>query len=177
MRYVSILRGINVGGRRKILMKDLKFMYEKIGLKNVLTYIQSGNIAFDSSLSTEKLQNLIEQEIKDTFGFDVPVVLRSHNELLEITAHNPFLNKGLETDRFMVIFLKDIPEKYNVSKALEYDFSPDKFEIIDKHVYAFVASDFHKSKITISFFESKLKIKATARNWKTTLKLLEMTKG
>ena len=111
-RYISILRGINVGGKRKVLMKDLKSLYEKLGLSKVETYIQSGNVIFESDqkLSNANLELKIQQALAETYGFDVPVIVRTAEEWAESVVNNPFWKeKDADIDRLHLTFLKDLP--------------------------------------------------------------------
>ena len=176
-KYISILRGINVGGNRKILMKDLKVLFEKMGLSKVETYIQSGNVVFESDqkLSTADLEVKIQQAITETFGFDVPVIVRTADEWAKSIGNNPF---GKENDadinRLHLTCLKDVPSAELLEKIKMFQFLPDRYEIIGKDVFIFCASGYGTSKLTNPFFESKLKVKATTRNWKTVMKLNEM---
>ncbi|WP_424493293.1 DUF1697 domain-containing protein [Salinimicrobium sp. GXAS 041] len=176
-KYVAILRGINVGGKRKILMKDLKLLFEKLGFNEVQTYIQSGNVIFcgNEIISEVTISEEIEQAILEKFGFEVPVIIRTSDEFEKIYSENPFLP---ETDisRLHVTFLGDVPEDENEEKLKNLDFSPDSFRLIGKNIFIDCAGKYHKTKLSNQFFESKLKVKATTRNWKTVLKLLEMTK-
>src|ERR1035437_4521436 len=111
-KYISILRGINVGGNRKILMADLKSLFEKLEFSNIQTYIQSGNVIFnsDQKRSNADLEQEIQQAIADTFGFDVPVIIRSAEEMTDSIANNPFWKvKDIDIDRLHLTFLKELP--------------------------------------------------------------------
>jgi len=176
-KYIALLRGINVGGRRKILMADLRAHFEKLGFSNVITYIQSGNVIFETKKKEDpkKLGQKIADMIDDKYGFDVPVVIRSVQELENAIKINPLM-EGAEIKQLYLTFLSDTPSAENLEKANSYDFDPDKFEIIDNHVFMFIGGKSHESKLGIKFFESKLKVKATNRNWKTVNKLLELSK-
>jgi uncharacterized protein (DUF1697 family) len=177
MRYITILRGINVGGTRKILMKDLKSLFERLGFSKVETYIQSGNVIFESDqkLSDADLEKNIQQSISETFGFDVPVIVRTDEEITESIANNPFWKeKDLNIDRLHLTFLKDLPVPEKLEKISSLAFPPDKFEIIGKDVFVFCSAGYSDSKMTNQFFESKLGVQATTRNWKTVMKLHEM---
>ena len=177
VKYISILRGINVGGNRKILMKDLKVHFEKHGFVNVETYIQSGNVIFESDqkLSNADLEKNIQQLIATTFGFDVPVIVRTAEEWTETVASNPFWKeKDADIDRLHLTFLKDWPVPEKLDKISSLAFPPDKFEIIGKNVFVYCSAGYSDSKLTNQFFESKLGVQATTRNWKTVLKLHEM---
>ena len=90
-KHIAILRGINVGGRRKIKMADLKALLAKLNFENVITYIQSGNIVFESSLTDRtQLETSIAQSIHDNYGFDVPVIVRTVAEIQQIYSSHPF---------------------------------------------------------------------------------------
>ena len=176
-KYISILRGINVGGKRKILMSDLKKLYSDLGFSNIITYIQSGNVIFDTNSidNIVDLESKIEQSITSTFGFDVPVIVRTVPELQRSIAANPFLKKqDVEVERLCLTFLKDLPASEKQDSLTKIDFHPDKFEIIDKDVFIFCHGKYSQSKLTNNLIENKLKVGATTRNWKTVCKLFEL---
>jgi len=177
-KYVSILRGINVGGNRKILMADLKNLFEKLELSNMQTYIQSGNVIFesDSKSSNAVLELKIQQAIAESFGFDVPVIVRTAKELTESIANNPFWKeKEPDIDRLHLTFLKELPSKEKLDKLKTLTFNPDRFDIIGKDVFIFCSAGYSDSKLTNQFFESKLGTTTITRNWKTVIKLLELS--
>jgi uncharacterized protein (DUF1697 family) len=173
---IGILRGINVGGKRKILMADLKSLCEKLGLNNVATYIQSGNLIFASGKQNSELESILEKGIKETFGFDVPVIVRSSKELDASIKNNPFYDENADINSLHLTFLKEKPTKENQEKALAFNCEPDKFKIEDKYVYILCQGKYHKTKLTNNFFEKKLNTGATTRNWKTVLKLSDLGK-
>lgn len=175
--YISILRGINVGGHRKILMAELRKMYEQLGFIQVKSYIQSGNVVFksDQKMSSLELELLLENSIKETFGHEVPVLIRTSEEWIKAIETNPFFNEETDTDRLFITFLSQIPSSAFKEELSSMDFSPDKLEIIDKCVYLYCERKYHETKMTHSLIERKLKVKATARNWKTIMKLKEMS--
>ncbi len=176
MRYISILRGINVGGRRKILMADLRLLYKELGFLNITTYIQSGNVAFDFSKTQNqaKLSEKIKQAIDKVYGFDVPVIIRTAEEIEQAIAINPFLKRATDTEGLFLAFLEEEPSKENLEKLESIEFPNDEFEVIGKNVFIFCSGRFSDSKLTNNFFESKLKVAATTRNWKTVKKLCEI---
>lgn len=177
-KYIAILRGINVGGKRKILMKDLKLLFERMEFTEITTYIQSGNVIFHSNDERNKaeLEDQLQQSILTTFGFEVPVILRTAEDLNEAISENPFYQEDNEIERLHLTFLKDIPSPENLLKTEQYDHSPDKFVLVDNHAFVYCSGKYHESKLTNKFFESKLKTSATTRNWKTVLKLSELAK-
>lgn len=172
--FLSILRGINVSGQKQIKMADLKNLYEELGLKNVKTYIQSGNVVFESKTAA-KLSQKIEQKIKDHYSFDVPVIIRTKEELQKAIEHNPFLKqKNIEVDKLHITFLSEQPSKENIKATEAFDYSPDQFHISEKEVYIHCPNGYGNTKINNTFFEKKLKVGATTRNWKTSNELLKM---
>jgi uncharacterized protein (DUF1697 family) len=176
--FISILRGINVSGQKKILMADLKVLYENLKFKDVRTYIQSGNVIFKSKepLSDIEFEKKIEDQIFKKYDFHVPVIIRSEDEIRKIIAANPFLKeKNIDPKKLHVTFLSNIPDKENVESIEKMDFSPDKFMISGKEVYLYVPNGYGETKISNTFFEKKLKVKATTRNWNTVNKLSELS--
>ncbi len=171
---IAILRGINVGGKRKILMTDLKLLCETLGWKNVKTYIQSGNLIFTSKVENSKLENMLEKAITEKYGFDVPVIIRNADELKTTIDKNPFYKNNTDISHLYLTFLKQKVMKENISQIQTYNFEPDKFEIRNQDVFIYCEGKYHQSKLTNNFFEKKLKVGATTRNWKTVLKLQEL---
>jgi uncharacterized protein (DUF1697 family) len=178
-RRIAILRGINVGGRRKILMADLKKLLNDLGFESVQTYIQSGNVIFEAKdkESNHALASQIEKAISNIFGYDVPVIVRNADQMNKSIQNNPFLKSDqVDIDRLHLTFLKEIPRNDNLVKINTYDFQPDKFEVIGDDVFLYCAGKSSDSKLTNAFFENKLKVTATTRNWKTVLALSELIK-
>ena len=177
-KYVSILRGINVGGNRKILMADLKSLFNKLGFSSVQTYIQSGNVIFDfdQKRSNADMEQKMQHAIAEIFGFDVPVIVRTAEEMKVSIANNPFWKeKDANIDRLHLTFLKELPSKEKLDKLKTLTFSPDRFEIIGKDAFIFCSAGYSDSKLTNQFLENKLGTSATTRNWKTVMKLHELT--
>lgn len=171
--YISILRGINVSGQKKMLMADLTKLYEDLSFRDIVTYIQSGNVIFktDKKIINMKLAKLIEDKIFVTYDFQVPVIIRTFKELQHIVAVNPFIKEDI--DSLYVTFLSNSPNAVNLEKFDNLNFLPDKFEIIDKEIFLSVSA-YGNTKLCNNFFENKLKVTATTRNWKTVIKLLEL---
>ncbi|WP_397447756.1 DUF1697 domain-containing protein [Polaribacter sp. R77954] len=176
-RKIGILRGINVGGKRKILMADLKSMCEELGLKKVTTYIQSGNLVFNSDKPNSELENNLEKAITEKYGFDVPIIVRTQKELENSINNNTFFEKDVDIKQLHLTFLKEKPSKENIEKALTFNYKSDKFKIDNKDAFIFCAGKYHESKLTNNFFEKQLKVGATTRNWKTVMKLSELSKN
>jgi len=178
MKYISLLRGINVSGQKKIKMPDLKLLYESLGFDKVATYIQSGNIIFDTQhKNISKIKSLIEQAIKKKYHFHVPTEIRTKKDITNIIKNNPFSPVDLEKDgtKVLVTFLSVKPSKDNSLNLLNYVKPPEKLIIKDKTVYLHCPNGYGKSKLTNNFIENKLKVEATTRNWKSVLKLDELS--
>lgn len=175
--YISILRGINVSGHRKIEMAGLKALYEKLQFNDVVTYIQSGNVIFKAAekSSNINLSKKIEKAIFEQYKFEVPVIIRTQFELEEIISANPYLQQSdIDLEKLHVTFLSKAPAEEAIRKIESADFSPDKFIMKDKEIYLYVPEGYGNTKLSNNFFENKLKVTATTRNWKTVNKLAEL---
>ena len=178
MKYISVLRGINVSGHKKIKMADLKEIYQSLGFESVSTYIQSGNVIFQSS-STDKgdLKKIIEKEIKRKYDFHVPVTILTEQELKEIVDSCPYEEAKMEENgtRILVTFLQSDPPSESQEALKEYVKSPEKLTIQGSEVYLYCPNGYGKSKLSNTFLENKLGISATTRNWKSVKKLCELS--
>jgi uncharacterized protein (DUF1697 family) len=174
--YISVLRGINVSGHRIIKMDALKQSYAELGFTNIHTYIQSGNVVFQLKKSgTLKIESMIKNKILDVYGFDVPVIVKEFMDLNNVIKNNPFLDiKNVDLSMLHVTFLSAIPEKSVFNKLKEVDYSPDKFIIVDDIVYLYFPGGYGNTKLNNNFFENKLKVIATNRNWKTVNELYKI---
>lgn len=163
MTSVALLRGINLGKKNKVDMQSLKALFEQMAYKNVRTYIQTGNVLFDGT--SYNIQQ-IEIHLRDTYGFDIPVVVRTKQELLEIQQH-PIFSK----EQVYVFFLeKDISDE---QQALLDNIVDDEFVIINnKNIIITLSKNYHQTKYTNTFFEKKLAMHSTARNQNTVNKIL-----
>ena len=177
--YISLLRGINVSGQKMIKMSELASLYESIGFGNVRTYVQSGNVIFESTINDPvKIQNKIEKGLEANFGYQVKVIIRTPDEIKEIIKKNPFIKKpGVDIIRLYVSFLSNVPAPA-LLKDLTVNKKPsEEFKIIGKEVYLYMPEGFGTSKLQIGVFEKKLSTIATARNWKTVNMLYELSKS
>lgn len=176
MKYIALLRGINVSGHKKILMADLRDLLSDFN--NVQTYIQSGNIIFDSNKRSKALfEKHIFEVIFKNYGFEVPVIVKTTEEWLFAFENNPFLKDNtIDTKQLYVTFLSETPTKENVKVMEQLTYSPDIFIIQNDLVYSWYPNGAGRSKMTINVFEKKLKVSATSRNWNTVTKLLALSK-
>ncbi|WP_303919647.1 DUF1697 domain-containing protein [Draconibacterium sediminis] len=174
--YVAILRGINVSGKNKIKMDALKSSFSSLGFNQVQTYIQSGNVVFRyQEASSDNLEELINKQIRNDFGFEVPVLVLEEKELANIVKNNPLAGDENREAQFLhVTFLKEHPANVNNEKITAHVKAGEQFAISDGAIYLYCPHGYGKTKLNNNFFESQLKVSATTRNWKTTLKLLEM---
>lgn len=176
--YISLLRGINVSGQKKIIMTDLKKLYEDLGFDNVQTYIQSGNVVFDY-VSNEDYRSIAEKTelaIEKKYNFHVPVVLRKVKDLIKTVENNPFAGEpDLDLSKVAVTFLDSMPSAENLQRLKDVNYPPDRFVIEGLNIYVHCPIGFGNSKLTIKLFENRLQVKATSRNWRTINKLIEMT--
>jgi len=172
MKYIAILRGINVSGSKKLPMAELRELLSNIGLTDVKTYIQSGNVVFASEeKDQEKLGNLISEAIKKQYEYEVPVLVKTIAQWKTAMANNPFTDKDISKQA--ITFLATVPTE----NTFEIDSKDDKFKIINSEVYLYCPNGFGRTKLTNNLFERKLKTQATTRNWKTINKLLEMAEA
>ncbi len=171
--YISILRGINVSGHRVIKMDALKSLYSELGFQNVRHYIQSGNVVFQYKNEDKQiLANRIAKAIKESFNYDVPVIIIDDVELDKIIVNNPFnFDKSKDNTHFHITFLGNVPEPELIIKIKDFEFAPDEFLIDNQAIYLYCPKDYSNSKLTNSFFENKLKVIATTRNWKTVIQI------
>jgi uncharacterized protein (DUF1697 family) len=172
---VALLRGINVGGRARLSMTELRSMLADLGLRDVETYLQSGNVVLESGdRAVIGLGRVIESAIAETFGLQVRVILREREDLVAVTLSHPFLDNEADPSRIHVVFLETTPDPDRVG-ALDPDRSPpDQFEVIGSEVYLRYPNGQGRSKLSLDYFERVLGVAGTARNWNTVTKLLEM---
>ncbi len=173
--YVALLRGINVGGHKKVPMAELRNLLNKVGLNNVKTYIQSGNIIFQSVNNNLKgLETNIRVSILDQFGFEVSVMVRTREQLQKIFNDCPFSEEKKVNSYFAI--LSDIPNQDLVKEAYKKTYDNEEYVILNDCLYFYCANGYGNAKFNLSFFERKLKVSATSRNYKTIMKLLHFDK-
>ena len=173
--YIALLRGINVSGQKKIKMAELRNVLGDAGLKHLQTYIQSGNIVFDSELTDkEKIEVLITRTIQTSFGFDVPTLVIRKDNVEQILNGNPFLEKE-EENKLYYVLLKSTPKQELVEIFNQLQYENERFHIAPDCVYLLCKNGYGRAKLNNNLIERKLGVQATTRNHKTMLKLLEMT--
>lgn len=176
IKYLALLRGINVSGHNMIKMDALKKMLENMGFQNVETYIQSGNVFFDSEEENAASVGFkIKQEISKVFGYDVPVIMVSKTDFELCFKNNPFL-KEQECDikKLYVAFISKELTTAAINDLKTSNFKPDEAAIDSNRIYIKYAIGAGKTNLDQKYIEKKLNVVATIRNWNTVTKLLEM---
>jgi uncharacterized protein (DUF1697 family) len=171
--YIALLRGINVGGNNIIKMQDLKSLLLNGGLENVSTYIQSGNIVFRSEKSADQVQSIIEQEIKNKYGYSISVIVRNANEWEGIMKACPYPTDSLgEGESVHLILLGKEVSKKGSEQLLQFQSDTEKCFINQKEVYLHLSISILDSKVTKQL--PKLGVQMTSRNWRTIKKIESM---
>jgi len=176
-RYITLLRGINVGGRNKLKMQALREALQTSPLENIRTYIQSGNILFGTqdTIPTQQLEQQIHQIIEKKFGYDLPILVMQKAYLEETIQHNPFVQRGVDEIKYLhVTFLAAAPEEEALETLRQRDSGTEEWQYDNQRLYLFYPDGYGRSKMNNNFFEKKLKVAATTRNWKTCLRLHKM---
>jgi uncharacterized protein (DUF1697 family) len=167
--YIAILRGINVNGKNIIKMDKLLLLFQNLGFEHVKTYIQSGNVVFQSkNIETRDLEKLIQNKILENFDCKIPILVIEKSEWNLVANNNPFVNQRNEdTAKLHVTFLSEEPNEAFIEKIKQGNYDVDEFFVAGKAIYLFCPNGYGNTKLSNNFFENKLKITATTRNWKT----------
>ncbi len=172
--YIAFLKGINVGGHKKVPMAALREVLSKSGIENVKTYIQSGNVVFQSpEKNSLNLETSIQKSILNKFGFEVSVLVRTRQELLRIFNNSPFPEDKKVKSYFTM--LHTIPDPDLVAIASEKIYEGEEYYIVNDCIYFYCEQGYGKAKFNMIFFEQKLKTFATARNYNTMVKLIAIS--
>jgi len=174
--YVSMLRGINVGGHKRIKMDQLRKSFEALGLEQVQTYIQSGNVVFKAGKTVPSaLSARIEKRILSDFGFSVSVVSRTADEMALMIENNPFLKqRGIDPEKLHVMFLSEAPAPAALKKLAEVTAPPDQFRSADREIYFYLPNGVSQSVLFKSPVDRILAVVTTMRNWRTVNTLHQM---
>jgi uncharacterized protein (DUF1697 family) len=176
---ISMLRGVNVGGKRKIKMEALRALYESLGLRDAQTLLQSGNVVFrterkDLVALTKKIESAIERK----FGFHSDVILRTSAELRGVIEGNPFAERAdIDASKLLVSFLVSDPGPEARANVLRIKTEPEELRIDGREVYIYFPNGMARPKLSMAVVERTLKTLWTGRNWNTVRKLLEMAEG
>ena len=176
--YIALLRGVNVGGN-VLKMERLRELCCALRCSNVRTYVQSGNVVFESKGSASSMVSSMEKKLVGETRLPVTVIIRTPTELKRALAHNPFL-KGTDFDadakpvRHYVTFLASAPSKSGLKNLGTIKVGNDQFHVAGKDVYLYYSHTSHDSKLSNNAIEKALGMRATTRNWNTVTKLYEM---
>lgn len=175
MIYGVLLRGVNVGGNRRVAMTDLRRVLESLGHTDVATYLQSGNAIVTTDQSNPaSLERQIEKALLTDLGVDTNVLVRTHDELTQVIGANPFPGAVAEPKFLHVVFLAAEPTAEAKEKIDPGAYAPDELRFGNRAIYVRYANGQGRSKLTPSVWE-RLKVAATARNWNTVLELARRT--
>lgn len=171
--HVILLRGVTPTGKNRVPMAELRAVLSNAGLLDVKTYIQSGNVVVKSRLDQLSVQSLVHEVIAREIGADIAVIARTHNQLKRVMEGNPFpLSAGSRTYFSMLAVL---PAAHLTEELCRLDFSPDSVRVVNDTVYTLYATKHSDSKFNNNFFERKLKVAATTRNFNTMSRLVELS--
>lgn len=176
---VSLLRGVNVVGRHKIKMEELRELYESLGLRRAQTYIQSGNVVFRTDARDfTRLSKRIADAIEQRFAFRPGVVLRTAADLRGVIAANPFASRGdLDPSKLLILFLASEPPADVRGRILRIESEPEELRMEGRELYIYYPNGMARAKVSWAFIEKILQTPGTGRNWNTVRKLLEMAES
>tara|TARA_R110002012_G_scaffold163831_5_gene326243 strand:- start:789 stop:1316 length:528 start_codon:yes stop_codon:yes gene_type:complete len=175
MRYVALLRGVNVSGKNKLPMALLRDALGKTPFYGVTTYIQSGNIVFNTDLETAHCEQIVGDLLKSEFDLNIPVMVYEQDAIKDILKVNPFKTRTMDDAKFMSFgFLSEIPEQDKVEEVMSFSTELETFKIVNNVIYFYCGVGFGKTKMTNAWFEKKLGLISTMRNYNTTFKLTEL---
>lgn len=175
-RFIVMLRGVNVGGN-VLKMDRLRELCGELGFKNTQTYVQSGNIVFESTQPASALCSLIEKRLAGETRLPVTVIVRTPAELLNIISGNPFLKeKGIDLSKLHVTFLAKPAGGVALKTLAAINAGSDRFRVIGKEVYLHCPNGYGETKLSNNALQKVLGVNATTRNWNTVNKLSEMAK-
>jgi uncharacterized protein (DUF1697 family) len=173
-RQIGLLRGINVGGKNRVPMAQLRELMEALGYTGVETLLQSGNVVFGSNEPAATSERRIARRLRDETGLDIKVLVRTRAELAAAVKRNPLGKHADNPKHHHVMFLSARPDPELVAAVDPADYEPEMFELHGRELFMWWPAGAHNARLTHSFWERKLKVTATARNWNTVQRLLEM---
>ena len=173
-RRVVLLRGINLGPNKRVPMAELRELFSGAGFDEVRTYVQSGNVVVSSDADPGELEQQAERLIAERFGFEVPVLVRTRDELASVVERNPLGDVARDPKRYQVSFLGGELEEEDVQRLAELAKGGERVLADGRELYAWHPDGVARSKLWAKLAGAGLGVKATARNWKTVTTLLEM---
>lgn len=171
MRWIVLLRAVNLGARNKVPMAKLRSLLEDVGYRDVRTYIASGNVLFDGPRSGAAVSRELERIVADSFGVDTIAIVRKPAELAAVVGAHPF---GRDTARSHVVFLAKRPTAKAVESLAEADHSPDRAVVAGEDVYVQYGAGVQNARLSAARLERLLGVAATHRNWRTVVALADL---
>jgi uncharacterized protein (DUF1697 family) len=174
VRFIALLRGINVGGYKKVAMADLLALLKRLDFDDARTLLQSGNLVFRTVGKTAtQLERLLESEVLERLGLETKLFVRSEEEWKAVVAANPFTREAKsDPARLIVVFLERAPEAEKLNALQAAIKGRETLRAGGRHLYIVYPDGMGTSKLTNAVIEKKLAMRGTARNWNTVLKLL-----
>jgi uncharacterized protein (DUF1697 family) len=173
-RQIALLRGINLGPRNRIAMPELRETLGQAGYEDVRTYVQSGNIVLETALTPSELEAAIETLVAESFGLEIPAVVRTRDELAEVVERNPLAGVATDPKRYQVSFLSEALEPRRLQELNEVASESERLVAQGRELYAWHPGGVARSKLWAKLAGTRLGVKATARNWNTVETLLAM---
>ncbi|HUB35181.1 MAG TPA: DUF1697 domain-containing protein [Solirubrobacteraceae bacterium] len=177
-RHVAFLRAVNVGGRNRVPMADLRDLLEGLGYGDVSTHLQSGNAVFETAGTTARqVAAEIEGALAGHLSVTAKVLVRSADELEWAIVANPLADIAEDPARLLVTFLSAAPPREALEGLAAADFEPDVFAFGEREVYVWCPEGLNATKLSNAFWEKRLGVAATGRNWRTVTRMLELARG
>jgi uncharacterized protein (DUF1697 family) len=177
VKQVVLLRGVNVGGRNKLAMPTLREALQGAGMREVETYLQSGNVVLEVDAAADELARRCETLIADRFGLGVAVVVRSRDELAQVVRRDPLGEAAEQPKLYQVSFCSAKPSKEAVAKAGERAVEGERIVVHGREIYAWFPHGVGRSRLAAQLARQDFGVVATARNWTTVTKLLELAEA
>ena len=175
MRYVALLRGINVGGNTMIKMEELRELFEALGFEKVASYINSGNLAFETRKAQDAaLAAKVEKAVEKRFGKPIKVMVRPQEEIKHILANNPYDGEYESHKEMHVLFLNAKMSSETAAQLRAAAPENERFTVAGREIYCYLPMGVADSMMGRGLFEKKLRVAVTARNWRTVQKLAEL---
>lgn len=171
--YAILLRGVTPIGKNKVSMAALRTALTSAGLLDVQTYIQSGNVIVKSTANRESLQSWVHEVIAKEIGAELEIIVRTHRELKAVLDDNPFPLDAASRIYFSLLASSPTPSLLEAFHRL--NFAPDEVKVVENTIYTLYATQHSDSKFNNNFFERKLKVVATTRNFNTLSRLVELS--
>ena len=174
MRYIVLLRGVNVGGKNKLPMAAFRTQLEAKGFESVTSYIQSGNIGLNSELEAKQVKYLIEQLLEEEYQYKVPVLVLPQSALLSLAEAHPYSKLAGDIKYLHFTLLHASPSEAHRKYFVDLEIAGEEFLCGDSCVFLHLPNGYGRAKLTNGFIERRLKVIATTRNYKTMQKLVDL---